>query len=110
MMNMYFSVLNCSTGFPEVAAIKLIPFRDLGDLEKAVNECIDQFDAFANKYSSSAPFHEHHDDLMQLAARIEHRDQIVSSTASFRREDGKLVQRILSVSVRAGEDLPTRRY
>lgn len=108
MLNMYFSVLNCSRGFPEVAAIKLIPFRLLGDMEAAVNECIDQFDAFADRYSGSAPFAEHKAELIEMAARISREDQIVSSTASFRREDKSLVQRVLTVSVLHGTDLPTR--
>ena len=110
MMNMFFSVMNCSSGFPEVAAIKMIPFRELGTVEEAVNKCIDEFDSFASRYSGTSPFHEHHKALIEMAAQIQNKEQIVSSTCSFRRDDGKLVQRILSVSVRSGDDLPTRRY
>lgn len=109
MLNMYFSVMNCSTGFPEVAAIKLIPFRELGTIDQAVNECIDAFDKFSDAYSGTAPFAEHKQALIEMAAQIQHKEQIISGTVSFRRDTGKLVQRILSVSVRTGTDLPTKR-
>lgn len=109
MLNMYFSVLNCSSGFPEVAAIKLIPFRVLGNIETAVNQCIDEFDKWSASYSGSAPFHVHRQELIEMAAMIESPDDVKSLGVNFR-QDGRLIQRILSVSVRSGDDLPTRRY
>lgn len=71
MLHVYVSISDISKGFPQVVGQHLLQCRQIGNLEEALNTCIDDFDAYADRRPEESLFRVHKDAVLTEMAAIQ---------------------------------------